>query len=194
MPKDYSLEVTPANAQRRAENAQSEEWTRDFLRRAQIGHMATLWDDQPFITPTNFWYDAERHTIYFHSNIVGRVRANSDHHARVCFEACEYGRLLPSNIALEFSIQYESAVVFGTARVLEDPEDKKRALYGLIEKYFPTMHPGREYRPITDKELQRTSVYAIQVESWSGKRNWAEQADQSDDWPRLADGLGFVQK
>lgn len=188
MPKDYSLEVTPANAQRRAENAQSEEWTRDFLRRAQIGHVATLWDDQPFITPTNFWYDAERHTIYFHSNIVGRVRANSDHHARVCFEACEYGRLLPSNIALEFTIQYESAVVFGTVRVLEDPEDKKRALYGLIEKYFPTMQPGREYRPITDKELQRTSVYAIQVESWSGKRNWAEQADQSDDWPRLADG------
>ncbi len=47
------------------------------------------------------------------------------------------------------------------------------------------MQPGREYRPIIDEELMRTSVYAIQVESWSGKRNWKEQADQSPDWPAL---------
>jgi len=185
MPKDYSLDVTPANAQRRPENAQSDEWTRDFLRRAQIGHVATLWDDQPFITPTNFWYDAERHEIYFHSNIVGRVRANSERRVKVCFEASEFGRYLPSNVALEFSLQYESAVVFGVVRVLDDPDEKKRALCGLIEKYFPAMRPGHEYRPITDPELKRTSVYAIQVESWSGKRNWADQANQSDEWPPL---------
>jgi hypothetical protein len=45
---------------------------------------------------------------------------------------------------------------------------------------------GQECRPITDEELKRTSVYAISIESWSGKRNWPEQADQSDEWPRFA--------
>ena len=186
MPKDYSLDVTPANAQRRPELAQDDEWIRRFLARAAVGHIATRWDDQPFITPTNFWYDAERHAIVFHSNIVGRVRANLERHARACFEASEFGRLLPSNVALEFSIQYESVIAFGTVRVIEAPEDKRRALYGLIGKYFPALQPGREYRPITDQELQRTSVYAMSVESWSGKRNWKEQAVQSDEWPALS--------
>ena len=185
MPKNYSLDVTPANEQRRPRNAMSGEWTREFLSRAHIGHVATRWDEQPFITPTNFWYDPSRHVIYFHSNIVGRMRANIERHPQVCFEASEYGKLLPSNVALEFSIQYQSAVVFGTVRVIEDADEKRHALYGLIGKYFPDMRPGQEYRPIMDDELKRTSVYAIAIESWSGKRNWAEQAEQSDEWPRL---------
>ena len=185
MPKDYSLDVTPPNAQRRREHARDDEWTRDFITHAKIGHIATLWDDQPFITPTNFWYDPERHEIVFHSNMIGRIRANSEHHDRVCFEASEFGRWLPSNVALEFSTQYRSVVAFGRIRVIDDPEEARRALYGLIGKYFPTMVVGTHYRPITDKELKRTSVYAIMIDSWSGKENWAERADQSDEWAPL---------
>ena len=185
MPKDYNLDITPAHAQRRKELAQDDAWIREFLRRARIGHIATHWDDQPFITPTNFWYAEDRHMIYFHSNIVGRVRANSERHARVCFEASEFGDLLPSNVALEFSIQYESVMAFGRISIVEEDAEKRRALYGLIAKYFPALKPGQEYRPITDAELKRTSVYAISIESWSGKRNWPAQAEQSDEWPRL---------
>jgi nitroimidazol reductase NimA-like FMN-containing flavoprotein (pyridoxamine 5'-phosphate oxidase superfamily) len=187
MPKDYSLDQTPANAQRRPHLACDDAWIHDFLARARVGHIATRWDEQPFITPTSFWYDPGRHEIYFHSNIVGRLRANVDRHPQVCFEASEAGRLLPSNVALEFSIQFESAIAFGKIRVIADEEEQRRALYGLIAKYFPRMSPGEHYRPITDKELNRTSVYAIAVESWSGKRNWKEQADQSDEWPPLGE-------
>ncbi len=185
MPKDYALDVTPANEQRRSKNAMNDEWVKDFLRRAAIGHVATRWDDQPFITPTNFWYDPSNQVIYFHSNIVGRVRANIERHPQVCFEASEYGRFLPSNVALEFSIQYQSAIVFGNIRVIEDADEKRYALYGLISKYFPDMQPGKEYRPITDQELKRTSVYAIAIDGWSGKRNWPEEAEQSQEWPLL---------
>jgi len=183
--KDYNLNTTPANAQRRPEHVQDDDWIREFLNRAQIGHIASRWDEQPFINPTTFWYDAERHEIIFHSNIVGRVRANSERHEQVCFEASEFGRLLPSNVALEFSIQYESVIAFGRIRVLRDSEEKRRALSGLIGKYFPAMTAGQEYRPITAKELKRTSVYAIAIDSWSGKRNWAERAEQSDEWRSL---------
>ncbi len=185
--KDYSPDVTPANEQRLPEYAQDDEWIRDFLSRTKVGHIATRWGEQPFINPTTFWYDAERHEIIFHSNVVGRVRANSDRHPEVCFEASEFGRLLPSNVALEFSLQYESVVVFGKIRIIEDFEEKRQVLYGLIQKYFPTMTAGKEYRPITDKELKHTSAYAITIESWSGKRNWADRADQSDEWPSLGE-------
>ena len=52
----------------------------------------------------------------------------------------------------------------------------------LVEKYFPGIIPGKHYRPITGKELQRTSVYAIEIDKWSGKRNWEEEAEQSSEW------------
>lgn len=174
-------------AQRRKHLAQDEAWIASFLNRASIGHVATRWENQPHITPTNFWYDATRHVIYFHSNIVGQIRKNAEHFPEVCFEASEHGRLLPSNVALEFSIQYESVIAFGKMRVVEDNEEKRYALYGLIAKYFPETKPGVHYRPITDQELKRTSVYAIQIESWSGKRNWKERAEQSDEWSPLAE-------
>lgn len=186
MPKDYSLKVKPPNIQRIPEYARDDEWIRSFLRRTQIGHVATHWDDQPFITPTTFWYDEERHEIVFHSNIVGRVRANVERHSRICFETSEAGQMLPSNVALEFSVQYASVVVFGTACIIENADEKRRALYGLIGKYFPEMTAGMEFRPITDQELRRTTVYAISVESWSGKENWPQEAEQSDEWPPLA--------
>ncbi len=186
MPKtDYGLDVTPANKQRLPEYAKNDKWIVDFLNRSKIGHIVTRWDAQPFITPSTFWYDEKHHEIIFHSNVLGRIRANSERHPEVCFEASEYGRFLPSNIALEFSMQYESVIIFGKIRIIEDDDEKRNGLYNLIEKYFPGMKPGEEYRPITEKELKRTSVYAIKIESWSGKRNWEDQAEQSDQWKPL---------
>jgi nitroimidazol reductase NimA-like FMN-containing flavoprotein (pyridoxamine 5'-phosphate oxidase superfamily) len=187
MPKDYDPTVTPPNLARRPELALADAEIAALLGRARLGHVATAWEGQPFINPTTFWHDAARGRIIFHSNLVGRMRANAEHDGRMCFSASEYGRLLPSNVALEFSIQYESVIVFGTGVVLADPDEKRAALYGLIAKYFPEMRPGAEYRPITDQELKRTSVYAISIGQWSGKRNWPEQAEQSDEWPPLAE-------
>jgi len=185
MPIDYSLEANPPNQILNRKYACDDDWTCRFLGTAEIGHIATRWDDQPFITPMLFWYDPEHHTIYFHSNVVGRLQANVERHPKVCFEACRMGKLLPSNTALEFSMQYESAVAFGNIRLVEDDEEKRYSLYGLISKYFPGMTPGKEYRPITEAELAQTAVFAIPIESWSGKRNWKERASQSEDWQPL---------
>jgi len=186
VPRDYSLAAQPpAAGQRLPEYARDEEWMRAFLRVAPIGRVATQWDGQPFVTPSTFWYDEANHRIIFHSNIAGRVRSNLERNPKVCLEASEMGRLLPSNVALEFSLQYRSVMVFGTVRILESDEEMRAALTGLLEKYFPEMEAGREYRPITEKELKRTSVYELKIESWSGKENWNERADQSDEWPAL---------
>lgn len=185
MPKDYDPAVTSPNAQRRPQNALTDDETGALIAGLEVAHIATTWGQQPFINPTTFWYDAAAHTIYFHSNIVGRMRANAQHHDRACFAASRFGRFLPSNIALEFTVQYESVVAFGSLRVVTDPAEQRRALSGLIAKYFPAMRAGHEYRPITDQELKRTSVYALAIDSWSGKRNWAAQADQSNEWAAL---------
>jgi uncharacterized protein len=185
MAKDYRLESFPITTQRRPHLVMDDAAVRALLSTGQVGNVATVWDRQPFINATTYWYDAEVNEILFHSNIVGRVRANAEHCDRVCFETSRYGRLLPSNIALEFSIQYESVVAFGAVRLLREDQAKHRALTGLIAKYFPGMQAGRDYRPLTDQELTRTTVYAIAIEQWSGKRNWPERAQQGDEWPPL---------
>ncbi len=185
MARNYN--TPPTDHQRRPEHQREDNWIRAYLHQAKVGHIASTWDDQPFLNPSTFWYDEANNRIIFHSNIAGRVRANLERNPKVCLEASELGKLLPSNIALEFSLQYRSVMVFGTAHILEDEEEKRTTLYGLIGKYFPEMEAGKEYRPITDKELKRTSVYAIEIESWSGKENWKERADQSDEWPALGE-------
>ncbi len=184
MPRDY-IHQLPTAFQRLPKYTRGEAWIRAFLHSAQIAHIATASDDQPFVTPTTFWFDQAQHRIIFHSNITGRIRSNIERNPKVCLEASEMGRLLPSNVALEFSLQYRSVMVFGTAHILEHPDEKRAALYGLLKKYFPAMTAGEEYREITDKELRATSVYTIAIESWSGKENWKERAGQSDEWPAL---------
>jgi uncharacterized protein len=184
MPRDYQNE-SPTARQRLPEYQRDDEWIRAFLREARVGHIASARDGQPFLNPSMFWFDEANHQIIFHSNVAGRIRSNIEGNPKVCFEASELGKLLPANVALEFSLQFRSAIVFGSARVVNDPEEARRVMYSLIHKYFPTMTAGREFREITDKELKRTSVYAIQIEEWSGKENWKARADQSDEWPAL---------
>jgi nitroimidazol reductase NimA-like FMN-containing flavoprotein (pyridoxamine 5'-phosphate oxidase superfamily) len=184
MTRDY-INQPPNAYQRRPHLTQTDDWIRAFLKVSPIGHIATSVDGQPFINPTTFWFDEENHQIVFHSNVAGRVRSNIESNPKVSLEASELGKLLPSNVALEFSLQFRSVVVFGTASLVSDPTEARRLLYGLIRKYFPKMTAGKEYREITDKELRATSIYTIQIESWSGKVNWDERADQSDEWTPL---------
>ncbi|HUF00569.1 MAG TPA: pyridoxamine 5'-phosphate oxidase family protein [Anaerolineales bacterium] len=184
MPRDYPDE-SPTALQRLPEYQRDDEWIRAFLRETKMGHIASAPDGQPFLNPTTFWFDEANHQIIFHSNVAGRIRSNIETNARVCFEASGFGKMLPSNVALEFSLQFRSVIVFGSARLVSDPAEARRVMYGLIHKYFPAMTAGREFREITDKELKRTSVYAIQIEAWSGKENWQDRADQSDEWTAL---------
>src|SRR5215510_4590851 len=163
MARDYTNQA-PSAFQRRPQHARDDDWIRVFLQEARIGHIASSSDGQPFINPTMFWLDEENHQIVFHSNVAGRIRSNIESNPKVSLEASELGKFLPSNVALEFSLQFRSVVIYGTARVVTDPDEARRLMYGLISKYFPKMTAGQEFREITDKELRATSIYVIQID------------------------------
>lgn len=163
---------------RRSDRSADESWIRDFLRESAVGVLATVSDGQPFVNSNIFAYDEERHAIYLHTARTGRTRDNVEGDSRVAFTVYETGRLLPADEALEFSIEYGGVVAFGTARVVHDPAEAEEGLQLLLDKYAPHLRPGRDYRPITAGELKRTSVFRIDVESWSGKRKFVE-----DDFP-----------
>ena len=168
MPKDRS--ALPINQVRRADRAVTDDaWIVDLLQRAPIGALATVSDGQPFINSNLFVYDAGAHVIYMHTARIGRTQGNVEAYERVCFSVSEMGRLLPADEALEFSVEYAGVVVFGRAAIIEG-DDAEHGLQLLLDKYFPHLQPGRDYRPIVPEELKRTSVYRIEIDSWSGKQ------------------------
>jgi nitroimidazol reductase NimA-like FMN-containing flavoprotein (pyridoxamine 5'-phosphate oxidase superfamily) len=163
---------------RRKDRAMSEDGIRALLRTASFGFTATAVDEQPFLHSSLYWFDETNHRIYFHGAAEGRTRGNVLQNPRVCFSVAEIGRLLPADTALEFSNEYAGVVVFGRARLADDQAEKRRALQGLLDKYFPELHPGVDYRPITEKEMAITTVFAIEIDGWSGKTKRAKQAEQ----------------
>lgn len=166
--------------------AKSDKWARDFLSRAPFGYLAHVWDDQPFVYPMTFFYDEKRNCIYLHGSTVGRRKANTQKNNKISFCVAEMGILQPSNRALEFSCQYRGVVVFGNIESVAADEVKKHGLYGLIGKYFDPMKAGEDYRPITDKDLNRTNVYKISITAISGKENWPDKAPMDEEgWPEL---------
>lgn len=154
---------------RRHDRAMDEGWIRDFLATAPVGVVATVSDGQPFLNSNLFVYDPTGHAIYIHTARAGRTRSNIEGDGRVAFTAYEMGRLLPASTALEFSVEYAGVVAFGRARVVTDAGEAERGLQLLLDKYAPHLRPGRDYRPTTSEELERTSVMRIDIEAWSGK-------------------------
>jgi nitroimidazol reductase NimA-like FMN-containing flavoprotein (pyridoxamine 5'-phosphate oxidase superfamily) len=161
---------------RRRDRSKDEAWIRAYLQEAPFGFLATVDQGQPFLNSNLFVYVEEDHAIYLHTHRTGRTRDNLAEPRPVAFSAAEMGRLLPASEALEFSVEYSGVVAFGTGRVIEDPEEAERALQLLLDKYAPHLRPGRDYRPIVPEELERTAVYRVDVEAWSGKKKEADEA------------------
>ncbi len=168
----HSFSPDELTAMRRTDRAISDDAEiADLLRQADICRIATSVNDQPFISANTFWYDGER--IFFHTATEGRTLTNIGQNPRVCLEVDWRGRWLPAKTAMAFSVEYTGVVVFGQARLLEDDAEKQRALQGLLDKYFPDLEPGSDYRPITPAELEVTAVFAIDIDAWSAKRKVA---------------------
>lgn len=171
---EQSLEQLEPHRPRRRDRAVNDEgWIRTFLKRAPVGVLATVEGEQPFLNSNLFVYDEDAHAIYLHTAFSGRTRSNIEGSERVCFTVYEMGRLLPARTALGFSVEYASVVVFGQGAIIQERERARDALHLLLKKYAPHLEPGRDYRAVTDDELQRTSVYEIRITAWSGKKKEA---------------------
>jgi nitroimidazol reductase NimA-like FMN-containing flavoprotein (pyridoxamine 5'-phosphate oxidase superfamily) len=166
---------TPINQPLRKDRTKDDAWIRAYLQRVPFGMIATDYKGQPFLKPTLFVYDEAEHTIYIHGALVGRMRTNIEINPRVSFCIAEMGRLLPADTAMEVGVEYASVVVFGEAEVLTDANQARHGLQLLLDRYFPHLKPGIDYREIIPEELDITAVYRIKIDSWSGKEDHAKQ-------------------
>jgi nitroimidazol reductase NimA-like FMN-containing flavoprotein (pyridoxamine 5'-phosphate oxidase superfamily) len=156
MTKDYT--TLPYNQVRRQDREVTDDaWIKALLHRAPVGYLATVNEGQPFINSNIFVYDEAQNVLYMHTARVGRTQGNVDAGSPICFTVTEMGRLLPADVALEFSVEYTGVVVFGTAVIVTDETEAHLKL-------------GQDYRPPVPEELKRTAVFRINIEQVSGKK------------------------
>jgi nitroimidazol reductase NimA-like FMN-containing flavoprotein (pyridoxamine 5'-phosphate oxidase superfamily) len=161
-----------------------DEWIASFLTREPMAVVGLVDDGEPYLVNQLFVYDESEDAMFLHGAKTGRTRTvvEGDDATPACLTASRMGRLLPAEMPVDFDVEYESVVVFGTIRVVTDTGRKRRALELLMDQFAPDLTPGEDYEPIADASIERTSVYRIDIEGWSGKRN-----DKPEDFPGAYD-------
>ena len=125
--------MTTSRDIRRRDRALTEDQAREILARAEHGVLATVGaDGWPYAVPVNHVLCGD--VLYFHCALEGHKLENIAHEERVSFCAVAGARVLPA----ELSTLYESAVAFGRAAVVTDPDEKRRG-----SKRWPSASAGR---------------------------------------------------
>ena len=105
----------------------------------------------------------EGRTIYFHSALEGRKAACLRQNPRVCLSCVGDTRIPPD----QFTTYFESAVAFGTAEEVTDPQEKLVALRLLCQRHVPENMTA--FDQAAAGSLHRTGVWKITVETITGK-------------------------
>jgi len=117
-------------------------------------------NDYAYGVPLSYAYTGS--SIYVHCAPEGRKITLIRNDNRVSF--CIVTEAVP--LADQFSMKYESAIVFGKAFEVER-EEKLKALLLLVEKYCPEyLEKGKAYAL---DSLHKTSVIRLDIEFISGK-------------------------
>ncbi len=142
-----------------------------------VAHAAFVQDGEPVVVPMLYGRDGE--TIYLHGARKARVIRLLEGTGRVCVNVTLPDGLVFARSAFASSMNYRSVTVFGSARLVDDPDDKKHALWVISEHAMP----GRraELRESHDNELKMTGVIAIDIESASAKISTGMPDDEDCD-------------
>jgi len=138
-----------------------------IIRRASVCRIGLCDDGRPYVVPVCFGYEDD--TLYFHSAPRGRKLDVLRQNSAVCFEFDVDLEIVPSKSACEWSMRYRSVVGFGDASLVEDLEEKRKALDVIVAQYGgqPTEYPA--------STLGKTAVVKIEVQSMTAKVSDADQ-------------------
>lgn len=119
-------------------------------------------DGSPYCVPISIV--CAENAVYFHCAAEGYKIECLRTHSKVCL-ACvgDTHRMLN-----EFTTEFESAVIRGTASEVIDAQEKVSALRLLCERHTPTNMS--EFDSEIAKNLARTAVWKIEIENITGKR------------------------
>lgn len=142
---------------------EKEAWA--LLEKGEYGVLATAQPDGgalPYATPLS--YVAVEGKLYFHCALKGQKVDNLQANPQVCF--CVVGATQPLYDG-NFTTNYESVVVHGSAAFVQDEEEKRRVLVALCQKYLPA-HMDKAEKDIR-ASMPATAVVCITPQEVSGK-------------------------
>ncbi|MDE5609628.1 MAG: pyridoxamine 5'-phosphate oxidase family protein [Bacteroidales bacterium] len=146
---------------RRFKQQLSEEEAKDILRKGSHGVLSLMdADATPYGVPLNYVYDGGRH-IYFHGAVEGHKIDCINAHPCASFCVVGQDRIVPE----EFTSYFRSVIARGPIREVEEPEEIRKGLLLLCEKFSPGLNPEAEIA----KHLSHVAVLRLDIESLTGK-------------------------
>ena len=148
-----------------------------ILDEALVCHVGFVQDDQPFVIPT--LHARVGDVVYLHLSTASRLVRTLSEGVQCCLTVTLLDGIVLARVAFLHSANYRSVVVLGTARVVDDPEEKLRALEAFTEQ----MVPGRwdAVRQPNRKELKATQVLALPLDEASAKIRKGPPLDEDED-------------
>jgi len=139
----------------------------EIFRESQVGRLGTAVDSEPYIVPMNFVYYDDR--IFLHTYKDGKKVQNIKKNPRVCFEVDNGGELITGELPCDYSWEYRSAIAYGEARILEDPQERLLALRLLSDKY--AFGKGKLITPELLAMYSHLLLIEIKIDKMTGKKS-----------------------
>jgi uncharacterized protein len=135
-------------------------------------------EGQPFVIPTAYARVADQ--IYIHGSPIGRMMRSLGSGIEVCITVTLLDGLVLARSAFHHSMNYRSVMIFGTATVVSELDQKIASLQSFTEHIVP----GRwsEVRQPNSKELEATVVLALPLIEASAKVRTGHPTDEHEDY------------
>lgn len=144
-----------------------------------VCHLGHVVEGQPVVTPTMYWRHGDQ--VYFHGSAASRMLKTLGSAAiRCCLTVTHADGLVLARSGFHHSMNYRSVMLFGSATMVEDPEEKRAALEAFVERLFPGRWPG--LRPVTAQELKATTVMRLAIDEASAKVRTGPPKDDEEDY------------
>ena len=145
---------------------------------ALICHVGFVVDGRPVVIPTIHTRVGDQ--LYFHGSAASRMLRTLKNGVEACVTVTLLDGLVLARSAFHHSMNYRSAVIFGTAREVTDREEKLRVLDALVEHVCR----GRsaDVRAPNEAELRQTLVLALPLAEASAKVRTGGPVDDEEDY------------
>lgn len=144
-----------------------------------VAHVGFIDPDinQPFVVPMGFARDGGR--ILIHGSSGSRIMMSIAKAIDLCVTVTQLNAIVVARSAFNSSMNYESVMIFGKARVLTDDE-KLLSLEKISNKLIPGLW---DYgRPMTKKESAATLIVELSLDKVSAKARSGEPSDDEEDF------------
>lgn len=137
-------------------------------------------DDQPVVVPMT--HARINDTVYLHGAKTNSLLKKAEQAASLCISVTLVDGVVFARSAFGHSMNYRSATLFGKARLVNGDDEKFEALRAVVEHIAPSR--WGDIRKPNKRELETTSVVAVEIESASGKTRLGPPVDEEKDYER----------